>query len=237
MIADAHLSRRRGNLEAFFHMLAMLGEGPGDVVFLGDIFDLWIALPRYEENCHQRFAAWCRRQKSRRRIGFVEGNHEFFVARAHRRAFTWCTPGPWWQTGEGHLFCHGDRINRADRAYLAFRMLTKNPVSRAVIRGLPLGPRLAEQVKRDLKGTNQAFRKHLPVAALRSFAEARFRHGARHIFVGHFHRSYHYEGLRGGVLDALPAWYLQGAVSVWRSSDQRLQQGPWQELLPLAEGA
>ena len=234
MIADAHLSRGRGNLDAFFRMLAALGEGPGDVVFLGDIFDLWIAAPRYEKDFHRKFLIWCRRQKHRRRVGFVEGNHEFFVARAHGRSFTWSTQGPWWQNAAGHLFCHGDLVNRADRAYLAFRRATKNPVSRVVIRGIPLGPRLVEGVKRGLKGANPAFRKHLPVEALRAFAEMRFKEGATRIFMGHFHRSFHYEGFGGGALDTLPAWYPEGAVSVLGPDDNRLRQGPWKDLLPLA---
>lgn len=236
LIADAHLSRRRDNLDAFFRMLAALGEGCGDVVFLGDIFDLWIALPRYEKDVHRRFLAWCRRQKDRRRVGFVEGNHEFFVTRAHGGAFTWCTPGPWWRSAEGHLFCHGDLVNRADRAYRVFRRATKNPLSRVVFGGMPGGPRLAERIKRGMKGVNPAFRKHLPVEALRTFAEARFEEGATRIFMGHFHRSFHYEGLRGGALDTLPAWYPEGGVSILGPDDNRLRQGPWQDLLPLAGG-
>jgi hypothetical protein len=85
MIADAHISRTQGNVEAFFEMLAALEDGPSDVVFLGDIFDLWVALPRYENEQHRMFLSWCQRQKGHRRIGFVEGNHEFFLRRVTPR--------------------------------------------------------------------------------------------------------------------------------------------------------
>ncbi len=170
IITDAHISRPQGNSDAFFEMLATLEQGAGDVVFLGDIFDLWIALTRYEDDLHHRFLSWCQRQKPRRRVGFVEGNHEFFLAREHADAFTWCTQQAWWQDVEGNLFCHGDRINRFDRPYLTFRQLIKNPIARALICGLPLGPRLVHHVKERMKSTNQAFRKFLPQEQLRQFA-------------------------------------------------------------------
>jgi UDP-2,3-diacylglucosamine hydrolase len=234
LITDAHISRRRGNTEAFFSMLAAVEKGAGDVVFLGDIFDLWIALPRYENDDHERFLTWCRKEKQRRRVGFVEGNHEFFVAQTHSEAFSWCTQHAWWQDAGGRLFCHGDRINRADRRYLAFRRVTKNPLSRLIMRGLPTGPQLAERLKRGLRATNPAFRKQLPMDALRAFAEAQFHEGITRIFVGHFHRSFHYRGGQGGLLDTLPAWSRQGWVSVLHPGDDALQQDSWRALLPLS---
>lgn len=234
MIADAHISRPQGNVAPFFRMLAALASGPADVVFLGDIFDLWIALPRYENEVHRAFLAWCRKEKTRRRIGFVEGNHEFFLAQAHRAAFTWCTHLPWWMDAEGNLFCHGDRINRADRSYLAFRQTTKNPLARLFLRGLPPGPRLVKHLKRRLKDAHPDFRKSLPLNQLRTFAEARFAEGAVRIFMGHFHRAYHYRRSRGGDLYALPDWYSQGRISVLAADRNSLQEGPWPALLPIA---
>ena len=43
-----------------------------------NIFDLWIALPRYEDEIHTKFIDWCRKQKHIRTIGYLEGNHEFY---------------------------------------------------------------------------------------------------------------------------------------------------------------
>ena len=71
IVTDAHISESQGNTGPFFEMLAVLEQGVGDVVFLGDIFDLWISLPRYEDALHRRFLSWCQRQKAQRRIGFV----------------------------------------------------------------------------------------------------------------------------------------------------------------------
>ena len=80
IITDAHVSAGTRAAEAFFRMLAKLSAGPHGVIFLGDIFDLWIALPRYETGLQHEFLKWCRREKARRTVGYVEGNHEFFVA-------------------------------------------------------------------------------------------------------------------------------------------------------------
>lgn len=215
-------------------MLDAVARGPGDIVFLGDIFDLWIALPRYENDDHRRFLAWCRQEKKQRQIGFVEGNHEFFLAQAHSEAFSWCTHDPWWQDAERRLFCHGDRINRADHRYLVFRRVTKNPLSRLIMGGLPRGPQFVERIKHGLEGTNPAFRKQLPLGALRRFAEDHFRHGTTRIFVGHFHQPFQYRGAQGGTLDTLPAWHSQGWLSVLQPGDDALQRGPWQALVPLS---
>lgn len=236
MIADAHISRKQGNVEAFFEMLTALERLACDVVFLGDIFDLWIALPRYENEVHRTFLSWCRRQKRYRRIGFVEGNHEFFLAQGHAAAFTWCTHRPWWRDAEGNLFCHGDRINRHDRHYLIFRKFTKNPIAKAVARGLPRGPHLVHHLRRRLGKASRAFYKTLPRDQLRAFAEERFAEGAARIFLGHFHQTFHYRGQNGGALDTLPDWFSLEWISVLTADRGALQQGPWQDILPAVWG-
>lgn len=233
LVADAHVGQPQGNAGAFFAMLAALEQGPGDVVFLGDIFDLWIGLSRYEDALHRRFLSWCMRQRAQRRIGYVEGNHEFFVARGRGAAFTWCTPLAWRQDAEGNLFCHGDQVNRHDRRYLAFRRLTKNPFARCLVQGLPMGPRLVQHVKQLMKRSNGAFRKALPFDQIRSFAERRFQEGAVRVFLGHFHQAFHYRGKGGGDLYTLPDWYSGGGISVLPSDRGDLQQGSWPDILPL----
>ena len=53
LIADAHTGK--ANVGAFFEMLEAIADTGETVVFLGDIFDLWIGLPRYETDQHRRF--------------------------------------------------------------------------------------------------------------------------------------------------------------------------------------
>ena len=122
MIADAHIAGGEVEQE-FFRMLERLSALPPSVavVFLGDIFELWIALRRYEADLHRRFIRWCETEKQKRQIIFTEGNHEFFLP---RRLFT--------RSGRGDirindlLFTHGDRINPKDIPYLFFRMGVRN---------------------------------------------------------------------------------------------------------------
>ena len=88
-IADAHLVDAADSSDGFFEFLKKIGESEYQIVFLGDIFELWIAFDAYEEPIHRRFLEWCRTEKERRMVGFLEGNHEFYVAWRHGDAFTW----------------------------------------------------------------------------------------------------------------------------------------------------
>ena len=121
IITDAHISKAEGNHAIFFKMLEFLERNNQDLIFLGDIFDLWVALPRYEEEIHRDFIAWCRKQKSRRTIGYIEGNHEYYLADERELDFTWCSMNAWRRDATGVLFVHGDQINRKDKNYLVFR--------------------------------------------------------------------------------------------------------------------
>jgi len=50
IVTDAHISKTDGNHATFFRMLESLEENNQDLIFLGDIFDLWVALPGYESD-------------------------------------------------------------------------------------------------------------------------------------------------------------------------------------------
>ena len=137
IVTDAHISEARGNHTAFFNMLEAIERTEHDLTFLGDIFDLWIALPRYEKDIHIKFINWCLDQKNNRTIGFLEGNHEYYLANQKAQAFTWCSNDAWWHDGAGTLFVHGDQINRKDIKYLTFRKLIKNSIIKYILRSLP----------------------------------------------------------------------------------------------------
>jgi UDP-2,3-diacylglucosamine pyrophosphatase LpxH len=220
IITDAHISKTAGNHATFFRMLASLETNQEDLIFLGDIFDLWVALPGYEDELHRQFAGWCREQKKHRTIGFMEGNHEYYLARHRAPDFSWCSAAAWRQNDAGSLFVHGDQLNRGDRNYLLFRKLVKNPAARFIISILPFGPKLAQSLKHGLKNTNLEFRKHLPEAEIKFFADARFAEGIDTIFVGHFHQEYIYRNPDAKSLYVLPDWYGTGKVTVF---DKKLQ--------------
>jgi UDP-2,3-diacylglucosamine pyrophosphatase LpxH len=227
IISDAHVNQALGNHEPFFDMLAALGKTDDDVVFLGDIFDLWICLPRYERAVHRRFLSWCAVEKRRRCIGYVEGNHEYFLARRRNHYFTWCTDGAFWRDASGTIFCHGDQINRLDHHYLWFRRAVKNDVFAKVLRWLPLGAGVVEEVKARLKHTNPLFRRYLPREHIDAFASARFNEGALRVFVGHFHRTYRYRDRQGRVLYAVPCWFDDQTITHFDTASGTVRCAAW----------
>ena len=230
IITDAHVSSTNGNQAAFFKMLESFKGSQQDIVFLGDIFDLWMALPRYEIDLHHEFVAWCREQKNQRIIGFLEGNHEFYLAEGKSEVFSWCSADAWYRDDTGSLFVHGDQVNRRDRKYLVFRKLIRNRLTRHILSYLPGGPRLAEIVKGRLKQTNQQFKKNFPRAEIEAFAESRFAEGADPIFMGHFHREHIYRNPESKALYILPDWYGTQKVTVYDQKAKKVTFLHWQEI-------
>jgi UDP-2,3-diacylglucosamine hydrolase len=230
IITDAHISKAQGNHTIFFKMLESLEKNNQDLIFLGDIFDLWVALPRYEERIQQDFIAWCRKQKSHRTIGYMEGNHEYYLANERASDFTWCSMNAWWRDATGVLFVHGDRINRKDKNYLAFRKLVKNRVSKFIICHLPFGPKITLSIKQGLKKTNTRFRLQLPEAEIEKFAVARFAEGVNVIFMGHFHQQYRYRNRDAGELHVLPDWFSTQKVTIYHHESKKTKSLHWEEV-------
>jgi len=230
IVSDAHISKSAGNDTPFFQMLAVFEKTRHDLIFLGDIFDLWIAIPRYEDNIHARFGAWCRSQKSIRTIGFLEGNHEFFLADEKPEIFSWCSKNDRLQDNTGVLFVHGDQINGKDRIYLNFRKLAKNRVTKSVLRILPYGPALVGSLQRRLNRINNKSRGHVPKAEVEKFAESRFAEGVDTIFAGHFHQEYCYRNAESKELYVLPDWLSTQKITIYQRNPEKVTTIHWKEL-------
>ena len=226
LVVDAHVDEESAG--EFFALLERVAATCEDVVFLGDIFELWIALPGHESDLHRRFASWCVEQKPLRKIGFVEGNHEFFVHEERAELFTWSTRSSW--LDEQHcLFAHGDLINRRDLGYRAYRFATRNRTTKQLLRRLSSGPRLALCIRRRLKVRNAARVPSFPQGMLERYAERCFRDGVRAVLAGHFHREFEYRPATGGVLYLLPAWCTTRRVVFFDSCDGSLADWPGAE--------
>lgn len=230
IITDAHVSSAKGNHITFFQMLEAIRGNDQDVIFLGDIFDLWIALPRYEEDIHRDFIKWCRDQKRYRTIGYMEGNHEYYLAEERGDAFTWCSVDPWRQDAAGTLFVHGDQVNRRDRNYLSFRKLAKNKITKFIARCLPYGPKIMDSIKQGLKKTNIEFRLDLPREEIELFAENRFAEGIDTIFVGHFHQEYRFRNREAKELHILPDWFSTQKVTLYHREFREVASVHWKSL-------
>ena len=204
MIADAHLVCCEPEDE-FFRMLDGVSRLPGDVgiIFLGDVFDLWIALRGYENADHRRFLDWCRREKANRRIVFLEGNHEFFVAKTYPDAFSYSGED---EFRDGNLlWLHGDRINKRDYAYTLLRFILRNVLTRWFLRiiGPTFGPSLAHYVRERLRTTNQAHKQYFPEAHALEFLASCPADSV--VFAGHFHDRLT-KTVDGRTLEVLPAY-------------------------------
>ena len=230
IITDAHISKAAGNHATFFRMLESLEKNNQDLIFLGDIFDLWVALPGYESDIHHDFIEWCREQKKYRTIGFMEGNHEYYLATERAQTFSWCSADAWYRDDAGTLFVHGDQIYRRDRNYLAFRKLLKSRMAKFIMNSLPFGPKYVESFKKRLKQTNTGFRMHLPREEVKLFAETRFAEGIDTIFVGHFHQEYLYCNADSKKLYVLPDWFDTQKVTVFNRDTKKIAFIDWKEI-------
>jgi UDP-2,3-diacylglucosamine pyrophosphatase LpxH len=229
IITDAHVGGDRSGTREFLRMLDRFEGVGGGFVFLGDIFELWIALDRYETEVHRRFLEWCRRQRRHRSLGFMEGNHEFFVARERREAFGWCTDRPSYQQ-DGILYVHGDQIDRRDVNHLSFRWFTRNRLAAEVLRFAPGGPRLTGRIAALLKASSPRFRTALPTQAIRRFGETCHAAGAHTVLIGHFHQEQCLGSGRSCCLHLLPDWQTSGKITLLDTESRKVTSRHWTEI-------
>jgi UDP-2,3-diacylglucosamine pyrophosphatase LpxH len=228
LIADCHASSRRGNEAEFAQMLEHLARTAHDVVFLGDILEFWIALPGYEQELHQHFLDWCRREAARRQVGFVEGNHEFFVAHRHATAFSFCVTDEY-VDGAGRLFVHGDTVNRADRSHRLLRAVTKSRVLRWGEQVVPGATWIAKVIKAHFEARRHSQAKHYPQAEIQAYADAWFARGVKAVYLGHFHAGRVTE-TAGRICQVVPSWCGSGLVGVIPEGGGQAEVRRWQEV-------
>lgn len=228
VISDAHVSDAHGNCDAFFDMLAALERMSINIVFLGDIFELWVGIPRYESSLQQRFLEWCRRRKQHVEVGFIEGNHEFYVHHYHAKDFSWSSESSY--SLDSCLLVHGDLANSRDKPYLLLRRATKNPITRTVIRWMPWGPDFVSFAKRKLDRGERPYKMDFPEAEIKGYAEQLSNGQADLVFMGHFHRCYEAQVAAGRVL-VLPDWWSTQEIGRFDSRSGNYQVAHWRELL------
>lgn len=210
LIADTHAGNE-GDQNEFFHMLEKIEGTNETVIFLGDVFDLWIAIKRYETDEHRHFLQWCETQKELRTIGLIEGNHEFFVTKTHRNSFSWISDTTHIQGDL--LFAHGDLVNTEDVKYLRFREQIRNKYTEFIARTLPFGPSISHLIKRKSKNTNKHYRSVFPEKAIKAFTDRQAESGIKDLFLGHFHSAYSTIESSGCTAHMIPGWFIKGEVA------------------------
>ena len=228
IVSDAHIRHDSKDSDDFFSMLDAIGHTNHDIIFLGDIFELWIALPRYEQEIHKRFLQWCKKEKQNRTVGFVEGNHEFFLAEQHSDCFTWATTDVWLDSEAKILYAHGDQVNPNDKSYHRFRKATKNKLTKNLARYMPLAPQLIKYTKRKLTNRDKE-RGYFPEKTLHEYADNTFSTTVSTILLGHFHQDFRYQN-KDNDLFLLPDWMATKKIVIYDKNVKELRSHHWSEL-------
>lgn len=231
LIADAHEASASINEAEFKQMLEAISGTDMDVMFLGDIMDLWVAKDGYEDELQNWFKSWCVQEKERRRIIYVEGNHEFFVARRYNGVL-----GEFQEkryvTAKA-LFEHGHNIQERPTGFnRLFIGLCKSWFANLVLSVMPCGRAFAQKVKKSFGSNGRVFPGRIPEDRVRLWAESTARKtGVSDLFIGHFHRLREMELPGGAVCHVLPPWKNKGEIMLFDEERRAVSTGVWRELL------
>jgi UDP-2,3-diacylglucosamine hydrolase len=211
VFADAHLGQVESDADDFIAVLSTLpGRGIRTVVLLGDIFHYFFGDPRFETPLIARvLAAWRNLTAAGVSLRYVEGNRDFFLAGSPQVSSLAA-----YGTADGisvgartYAFVHGDRVNTRDLPYRFWRVVSKNPVSHAVLKILPgsVARAIVARTEARLYHSNFKHKARLPEEALRAEGRRARAAGYDALLVGHFHVQRTLEEA-GGVTHVLPAW-------------------------------
>lgn len=217
VIADAHIGGPGGSAEPLIDQLDELRDGDcRHLVFLGDLFHVWVGDLRFETQAIRRTVEALRElRRCGFRIDYVEGNRDFFIAGspysdvfdrvAHEVSFS--------VGGSRYLAVHGDGLNASDRLYRFWRWLSKSPVSRIFMSNLPSGLAgyLLHSLERQLAKTNFRHKTLIPEEVILRFAGERLEHGFDVVLLGHFHEPRKWQ-TDSGEVRLLDAWFRSKKV-------------------------
>ena len=212
IVSDAHLGDRGGDGAELHEQLSELTrDNCGLVLFMGDLFNIWVGDPRFETAEIRAFLPVLSDLRSRGVPSvYVEGNRDFFLAHGpYAELFDRVALEVSFEHGgTSYLAVHGDGINDRDWRYLFWRRLSKNRLSRLASRVVPgsVGRRLVTSTEEQLAKTNFEHKKRLPAEAIQSYGEKRLARGHDVLLMGHFHVSRRYD-VPSGEVRLLDAWY------------------------------
>lgn len=214
-VGDVHLERDDPHLPDFLDFLDGLRREASRVVFLGDLFNLWIGRGDLEQQ-HHREVLEALRELRRAGLGvvYVEGNRDYRIARAHARdALDVATDGGVVERFGGlSLFAiHGDLANRRDRQYRTWRRVSRSAPFWLAFNLLPRATRarIADGLETRMRGTNLEYKREFPEAEVRDYAAGYLGQGHDVVVLGHFHEEHRLEAVPPsppGRIFVLPEW-------------------------------
>lgn len=217
LIADAHLGGPGGAAAPLIRQLEALPEqGAERLVLLGDLFQAWVALPRFETPDVVAVVDALRRLRAAGLpVHYVEGNRDFFLDRSpYADAFDSVGREVAFRTGgRRYLAVHGDGLDERDRQYHFWRRASKSAASRTFLSLVPrrLARRVVESTERSLARTNVRHKRHIPEDVVRRYARRRLADGHDALLLGHFHEERHW-AVEGGHAWLLEAWFSRPEV-------------------------
>ena len=172
IVTDSHLDEKSAPATEFAEMLSQL-ENPHTVVFLGDLFVIWLAPPKFWTGMHRKVMSGFQRLKDKGcNVVFIAGNRDMLLPRKFTERwkqslpFTHFIHNDWYLNwgSKRYGFIHGDSINYNDRQYLRWKALSRNWAFEGLFRIMPaqLARWIAEQLEAKLVDSNKEFKIHLP---------------------------------------------------------------------------
>lgn len=233
IVTDAHLLPDTPASEDFWEMLSAVSSGEHDILFLGDVMELWMAISRYEDELHARFVEWARKENRNRKIYFIEGNHEYFVASKYKDAFTDASEDSL-RLGRA-FFTHGQYIQEAPWGINRLtQRFFKSWFTRLVLRVIPGGETIIRKVKGALGSNGKYPHPVVPEARIEAWSGRILEGDASvgHLFLGHFHAARTLSLPGGRTCHVLPPWKQAGEVTLFDLDANRIATaGPWRQVL------
>ena len=213
LLADAHLSGPGGPAAPLLEQIRSAVAG-GDVerlVLVGDLFQAWVGLPRFETpEIASTVAALVELRRHGLAIDYVEGNRDFFLqGSVYARAFDrLATEGAFTAGGVRYLAVHGDGLDPRDRQYRFWRALSKSGFSRFCCRRIPAATarRFVARTEHKLSQTNFQHKVRIPEEVIRAYGERRLAEGHDVLLLGHYHEPRTWS-VDGGQVRLLEAWF------------------------------
>jgi len=196
IVTDSHLDKDIAPTSQFVEMLERLEE-PHTLVFLGDLFVVWLAHPKFWTDMHRSVLSGFQNLKDRGcNVIFIAGNRDMLLPRKFNSRWQKILPFThfiykdwylkWGQKRFG--FIHGDTINYNDYQYLRWKALSRNWAFEAFFRVMPaqLALWITEWLETKLANTNKEFKMYFPEKEMKEFADTVLPYVDQY-FVGHFH--------------------------------------------------
>lgn len=194
LISDLHLEEQRPDISrAFVHFLAERAPQAQALYILGDFFEVWIGDDAMSPFQHDIARALRQLSDSGTRVYLMHGNRDFLIGQAFCRE-AGCTllkdPSLIQVGGEPVLLMHGDSLCTLDVGYMKLRRVLRNPLTRFILRNLPLSTRhkLARKLRNESRAQTQMKASEIVDVTPEEVPKVMAAFGVRTLIHGHTHR-------------------------------------------------